>query len=687
MIPRDALEPVTFLRPVGGRTFQNPVKIERGRVRADQVTMVNPDPYVLTFRGEYYCYSSGTTSVSVLRSRDLVRWDYRGEALVEPGCWSYWAPCVVYHNGLFYMYYSSMAEGITDDHAHLLKVAVADRPEGPFVVRKMLSDTFTIDAHVVRRRDGNWYLFYATNSWAGTDDERPGTVILVDRLVDFFTPLGDPRLAVRPTIDGEVFAKNRFGDGRDWHTVEGPFWLDTPWAEYLFYSGNAFTHEEYFLGYATSQDGLRWAKHPANSEDTPLLQRNGVVEGTGHNSVTVAPNNVDAWVVYHGRQAADRSDPTSERRTMRIDPLFRRGDELWIPGPSSEAADAPALPSFVDHCDNTETFEERWERKGGAWKISEGSLLQDGLSDIAVATSLRGLKNYRFQVSVRWERSHLGGRFGVFAAYQSPLDNVRLVFNVGSRRIVLSEMRNGVVGMEATAELERGFNFAAWHTCSIDRTGGFFRVSIDDVQLLSVRCSNEAGAGIGLFTCYTRASFDGIAVTEHLALEPGTETEFLRLLSVEPITAAGSWSVRDSAFVCRSPGGGEPSTLWLSDVGMNDYRMRVDVIRETRADVAGLYPLKIDDATSVKITLQADRVEVNVRVRGTQSVRKTMEFPVGFSNASRHTIDFLRHQDHVRLLVDNFLLYQGPFPAHGGKCGFLGSGCARFDRFSITGIG
>jgi len=47
-----------------------------------------------------------------------------------------------------------------------------------------------------------------------------------------------------------------------------------------------------------------------------------VVEGTGHNSVVKAPNNVDDWVVYHGRNVNKIFDESMEQRQMRMDPLM-----------------------------------------------------------------------------------------------------------------------------------------------------------------------------------------------------------------------------------------------------------------------------------------------------------------------------------------------------------------------------
>ena len=70
------------------------------------------DPFVLKHEGHYYAY--GTASLSpkgwpfpVLHSTDLVNWQQHGWSLIPPGGDEFWAPEVVHHDGVFYMYYSA----------------------------------------------------------------------------------------------------------------------------------------------------------------------------------------------------------------------------------------------------------------------------------------------------------------------------------------------------------------------------------------------------------------------------------------------------------------------------------------------------------------------------------------------------------------------------------------------------
>lgn len=96
---------------------------------------------------------------------------------------------------------------------------------------------------------------------------------------------------------------------------------------YLMYSANFFGGENYAVGYATGKDPLGpFIKSPTN----PVLQKNGQVTGTGHNSITWSPDGKDMLCVYHGRTAA-----TGEKRLVFIDKMeILKNDELVVYGPT-----------------------------------------------------------------------------------------------------------------------------------------------------------------------------------------------------------------------------------------------------------------------------------------------------------------------------------------------------------------
>ncbi|MGE5373941.1 MAG: family 43 glycosylhydrolase, partial [Bacteroidota bacterium] len=70
------------------------------------------DPFILHHGESYYAYGTGILSPEglpfpVLQSQDLVNWTERGWSLIPPGGDEFWAPEVVFRDGMFHMYYSA----------------------------------------------------------------------------------------------------------------------------------------------------------------------------------------------------------------------------------------------------------------------------------------------------------------------------------------------------------------------------------------------------------------------------------------------------------------------------------------------------------------------------------------------------------------------------------------------------
>lgn len=296
------------------------------------------DPFVLRYSGMYYAYGTGSDEGSgrqpdgrafpVLSSPDLVNWTHLGGALVPfstEKTVAYWAPEVAERDGKFYLYYA--ADG-------RLRVAVSERPEGPFVDagRDLFPDEpFTIDASPFRDpRDGKWYLFFAKDFF----DERVGTGTAVVPLADdMMTPLAPPTPVVRASSDWHIYERNRDWYNKTWdawHTVEGPFVLERKGRYYCLYSGGSWQTPDYGVSYAVADHPLgpyrdEWsAAGPAVLRGIP-----GVVLGPGHNSVVVGPDNVTQYVVYHAW------DPQKTARRMCIDPLVWTEEGPRCAGPTT----------------------------------------------------------------------------------------------------------------------------------------------------------------------------------------------------------------------------------------------------------------------------------------------------------------------------------------------------------------
>src|SRR5690625_1058337 len=100
------------------------------------------DPSIV--RGEdgfFYAYGTednwgdgmGSKLVPIVRSDNLVDWEYIGDAFEEKPSWKedggIWAPDIVFYNDKYYMYYSQSTWG---DANPAIGVATSSSPEGPF---------------------------------------------------------------------------------------------------------------------------------------------------------------------------------------------------------------------------------------------------------------------------------------------------------------------------------------------------------------------------------------------------------------------------------------------------------------------------------------------------------------------------------------------------------------------------
>lgn len=300
------------------------------------------DPFVLLADGAYYAY--GTTVPSgvdgrmfrVLRSADLVHWTPMGGAL-EPldlaADHEYWAPEVAHADGTYYLYYSV---GI-GDVGHQLRVATAQRPEGPFrdtgvVLTK--HELFAIDPCPFRDVDGQWYLFYAHDVLHG---DRPGTSIAVDRLREMTRLDGEPRTILRATGDWQIFRRERpmYGSVYDWHTLEGPSVVRRDGRYYCFYSGGSWEAAGYGVSYAVADSPLGpW------SEPQPgpvILRSTAEAVGPGHNSVVTGPDGAD-YLTYHAWDAARTA------RRMFVDRLEWGPEGPRRSGPRTDFQPVPGTP-------------------------------------------------------------------------------------------------------------------------------------------------------------------------------------------------------------------------------------------------------------------------------------------------------------------------------------------------------
>lgn len=300
----------------------------RARRRAPRSRHSNPvypgyfaDPFVLRQGDDYYAYGTNTVEAAadafeILHSRDLVRWTSLGRAVRAVDgldASDHWAPEVAERDGRFYLYFSAGVQ----DRGHAIRVALADRPEGPFeYTGEILTprERFAIDAHPFRDQDGTWYLYYARDLLEG---DRVGTSLVVDRLIDMVRLAGEPVRVLTASADWQLFQRGRsmYGGIYDWYTLEGPFVVKRRGRYWCLYSGGAWTSTGYGVSFAFADSALGPFTEPEVRAPALLRSRPGGPLGPGHCSVVVGPDGED-HLVYHAW------DPEHTARRMCVDRLL-----------------------------------------------------------------------------------------------------------------------------------------------------------------------------------------------------------------------------------------------------------------------------------------------------------------------------------------------------------------------------
>lgn len=267
------------------------------------------DPYIIEHDGRYYIYTTGHDGIYAYHADDLFGdWKFHGMVMTFPGHHGFWAPSVIELDGKFYMYNSFEFYGDTPDkggHRQTMHVSVADNPLGPFTGTRQILPPFSIDSHIVKNESG-LFLFYSTNRFEG---DRIGTHIVVDRMLDPYTPERNPKVVVEPTLDEDIYRRDRYKEGQHWHTIEGAFYFREGDWHYLMYSGNCYEQPTYYIGYAraktkeTDLTKIKFEKYPDDNTYHPIIAANGFEEGTGHHSMIKKDG--QWYAIYHARDYDD----------------------------------------------------------------------------------------------------------------------------------------------------------------------------------------------------------------------------------------------------------------------------------------------------------------------------------------------------------------------------------------------
>lgn len=246
------------------------------------------------------------TRMDAFSSPDLVSWTRHERILdlsrVAWAGYALWAPSAIELDGRYYLFFS--ANDIkTDAQPGGLGLAVADRPEGPFVdalgaplIGEIRNGAQPIDPFCFRDDDGQHYLFYG--GWGHCNVLR----------------LASDLRSVVPHPDGTLFKEITPAS-----YVEGSFMMKRGGRYYLMWSEGEWTGPDYRVAYAIAASPTG----PFERIGTILEQDFTIARGAGHHSLLQLPG-TDDWIIAYHRRPLDTDQ--GDQRVLALERLYFEND-------------------------------------------------------------------------------------------------------------------------------------------------------------------------------------------------------------------------------------------------------------------------------------------------------------------------------------------------------------------------
>lgn len=266
------------------------------------------DPEGMIFDNKYWIYPTYSALyeeqvyMDAFSSSDLVNWTKHEHVIDTSNVkWvkmAMWAPAVVKKDNKYYIFFGG--NDIQNDNQYGgIGVAVADKPEGPFIdlLGKPLIDKFhngaqPIDQYVFRDKDGSYYMYYG--GWRHCN---------VAKLNDDFT-------GFVPFEDGTTFK-----EVTPENYVEGPFMFIRNGKYYFMWSEGGWGGPDYSVAYAIADSPFG----PFKRIGKILQQDDNVATSAGHHSLIHEPKSDKYYIVYHRRPLGDTG---RDHRHTCIDEMF-----------------------------------------------------------------------------------------------------------------------------------------------------------------------------------------------------------------------------------------------------------------------------------------------------------------------------------------------------------------------------
>ncbi|KAI1120385.1 putative glycosyl hydrolase [Nemania abortiva] len=304
------------------------------------------DPGSAVFDGVFWVYPTSScayeeqTYIDAFSSPDLINWTKHPKVLtIANVTWAtkaLWAPTPISRNGKYYLYFS--ANDLQEDQTGVvggIGVAVADKPEGPFVdaigkplIGEYYNGAQPIDPDVfIDDADGKAYLYYGGHS-------HTNVAVLNEDMISIGTFDDD-------TTFKEITPKNY---------VNGARMVKRNGIYYFMWSEGSWTRPDCCVSYAMADNPLG----PFNSSAKILERDSAVATGTGHNCIIRVPGTDTWYILYHRRPL---SETERNHRTLAYDRLYFNEDGTIQP------VTMLVKDNFADNA------MLNWTTYGGEWSV------------------------------------------------------------------------------------------------------------------------------------------------------------------------------------------------------------------------------------------------------------------------------------------------------------------------------
>lgn len=289
------------------------------------------DPHAMFIGDELWVFPTGGPGGSwaadrfgAFSSRDLRTWQSRGELIrrdaigwiKEDGAPDHflWAPGVATRGGKYYLYYSVGPQNPTPSR---IGVAVADRPDGPYI-------------------DSGRPLVTGGNGFEAIDpmvysDPRSGKTYL------YAGGSAGATLRVWELADDMVSIVRQVDVAQPPNFTEGPFMHERDGLYYLSYSHGRFNGPDYSVHYATAPSPVGpWQYQGA------ILTSDERHQGPGHHSF-VRTKSGEWLIVYHRWEQPYAPAPLQGERQVAIEKVTYASDGRILPIRMTDTVGAPVL--------------------------------------------------------------------------------------------------------------------------------------------------------------------------------------------------------------------------------------------------------------------------------------------------------------------------------------------------------